>query len=651
MEQITLNLIPGGIPQICNASQYDDGRVIRLHLKNGLSDYTLLGTETIRLSVSKSDQTTYVCDVTNTGLSYVDITTASEMCDVSGESECELTISSGDTVLGTGNFRMMVDPDAFDGDLKIKSVSGPIATFETDLAEDLIKLDVDLEPTQDLHGYDNPWPAGGGKNLFDVDTCTPGFLASTGKSISGPDKENLVSDFISVIENQTYSYTSYPTTHTEPWIGWSFYAEKDMNTVIEITSGKYREVSYNETKRITVPSGAKYIRIGARYLDNGGNAQFEKGSTATSFEPYSNVCPIAGHTEAKIVHTGKNLLDTRQESIPQYESGSGTYAGVTYSPNNDASITINGTSTGASVLFFDPVTLNPLTSYPLPTWKYTNNRYTFSVTGGWGSVTGDAYIQATVKKKVDDTIVSRARLTSSVFTRSFTVQEDEYIADAFIRLSSGASASNINIKIQLELGSAATDYEPYESDPTPITVQFGQTVYGGTLDSVSGVLRVNTRYMVFDGTQQIGLANWRPLSNSIGWLYTPSVTPNIKNYEITAANLPNCKLKSNRLQTVVYGGSEGLYGNDTPCISLVGTEYWAIGMRINDPSLTSVTAINNWLSQNPIEVVYELSEPIEIPLSAISPIPALVGTNNVYSDAGDVDVEYYTTLDDGGDSE
>jgi hypothetical protein len=23
-----------------------------------------------------------------------------------------------------------------------------------------------LEPVQDLHGYDKPWPAGGGKNLF-----------------------------------------------------------------------------------------------------------------------------------------------------------------------------------------------------------------------------------------------------------------------------------------------------------------------------------------------------------------------------------------------------------------------------------------------------------------------------------------------------
>ena len=34
-------------------------------------------------------------------------------------------------------------------------------------------LEFGIEPVQDLHGYDNPWPAGGGKNKFNTDFESP----------------------------------------------------------------------------------------------------------------------------------------------------------------------------------------------------------------------------------------------------------------------------------------------------------------------------------------------------------------------------------------------------------------------------------------------------------------------------------------------
>ena len=43
--------------------------------------------------------------------------------------------------------------------------------------------------------------------------------------------------------------------------------------------------------------------------------------------------------------------------------------------------------------------------------------------------------------------------------------------------------SAVKDTIQIEVGSTATNYEPYISDPTPVTVQFGQTVYKGKLYS------------------------------------------------------------------------------------------------------------------------------------------------------------------------
>ena len=47
------------------------------------------------------------------------------------------------------------------------TASGAIATFPDGADGIPIKqLSVAIEPVQDLHGYENPWPAGGGKNLL-----------------------------------------------------------------------------------------------------------------------------------------------------------------------------------------------------------------------------------------------------------------------------------------------------------------------------------------------------------------------------------------------------------------------------------------------------------------------------------------------------
>ncbi|MBQ5757790.1 MAG: hypothetical protein IIV93_04665, partial [Clostridia bacterium] len=48
----------------------------------------------------------------------------------------------------------------------LNSASGSIASFSDGSASPVTALSVAIDPVQDLHGYDNPWPAGGGKNLL-----------------------------------------------------------------------------------------------------------------------------------------------------------------------------------------------------------------------------------------------------------------------------------------------------------------------------------------------------------------------------------------------------------------------------------------------------------------------------------------------------
>ena len=534
MEQITLNLIPGGIPQICNVSQYDDGRVIRLHLKNGSSDYTLSETETISLSVSKSDRTTYVCAVTNTSSSYVDITTVQEMCDVSGESECKLTISSGNTVLGTGNFRMIVDPDAFDGDLKVKSVSGPIATFKTNLAEDLIKLDVDLEPIQDLHGYDNPWPAGGGANKITVNR-TKGNAGEYGPNVTRD--WDYTKYYVGISYNNYYnegsidSYdvgndvVSLTTSRNAYGIAFPIKAEPNKQYCVGCTTngtikfatsyfdsnGSLIRYNYNFSTRqvITTPNGCATIVL-VVYDGSASGTQISASNifindpaTVTEWTPYSNICPISGHDSAKLFRTGKNLIDN--DDFFNFQSWKPNLVTVGEYPTNYSN-----------------------RGYKLP----TKVGETHTISFGIDENDIPRYVYLCKTDGITSTRVAYITTGSALLNRTFTFTSDGSLY--YLRSGSMIDQSAFEEQIgkidfvQLELGSTATDYEPYTSEPTPVTVQFGQTVYGGTLDSASRRLRVDTRYMVFDGTQEILRANWRPLNNSVGWLYRPNITPILK---------------------------------------------------------------------------------------------------------------------------
>ena len=47
------------------------------------------------------------------------------------------------------------------------TVTGNPASFEASGNGKLLSLSVPFSPIQDLHGYANPWPAGGGVNKLD----------------------------------------------------------------------------------------------------------------------------------------------------------------------------------------------------------------------------------------------------------------------------------------------------------------------------------------------------------------------------------------------------------------------------------------------------------------------------------------------------
>lgn len=120
MESIKLNLIPNGVSPACHCSQYDNGRVIRLELFDGLTPYTIRSGDTFTLNVRKPDNTIIDSSApisATQGNTYVDLTTTTQICAVTGLNLCDLKITNGSTEIGTLNFIMVVERDVLaDGD-------------------------------------------------------------------------------------------------------------------------------------------------------------------------------------------------------------------------------------------------------------------------------------------------------------------------------------------------------------------------------------------------------------------------------------------------------------------------------------------------------------------------------------------------------
>lgn len=338
----------------------------------------------------------------------------------------------------------------------------------------------------------------------------------------------------------------------------------------------------------------------------------------------SNICPISGHTEVTVTRAGKNLLPNIFYGGVPYNASVGT----TFTPTVLDDVVQNGNTYTKTVTSWGSISM---ISEPLPLGTYKLN---IAVTAT--STRSSLYV-------LDDHLkVTRRIANSSVpiqWTNAITLSDGEkYIA---VYLGSNSAGTVTYTAPQIEYGSTATAYEEYV-EPTTVSVDWTSeagTVYGGTLDVTTGLLTVDRVKITFDGTQTVSATNWRPMTNSVGWLYAPAQTPGLDNTTITNNNFDSCKLLSDSLRTARYSGTDNIYTTDAPAISIVGSSIYGIAMRVNDTSLTTATAINAWLALHPVTVVYPLATPQTYQLTG-QQLKTLLGTNNVWADTGNVTIKY-----------
>lgn len=326
-----------------------------------------------------------------------------------------------------------------------------------------------------------------------------------------------------------------------------------------------------------------------------------------------NVRPITGWTEANVWRTGKNLylIDATHTGKP---SG---YVG------NWESVTIVGNGNGftarkkAADGGFGGI------------WAFGKaGTYTISYDVDLTNATGSAgnIKWAQVGASTNTTLRD---ITSNTEThREFTVTAP---SDGILMFRPCASNWETNAtheitftNVQLELGSHATAYEPYNGNTYTIdwTDEAG-TVYGGSLNVTTGVLTVDRAIV------DLGTLNWAYFTNNKRFVVT------LANGKPTGTGFGGYGICSS------YPVSQGGYGALEDNTLSVGSNFISgstCSIVVHDETYTDASTFKTAMSG--VQLVYELATPQTIQLTATQ-VEMLLGNNVLWNDVdGDMTLEY-----------
>ena len=177
---------------------------------------------------------------------------------------------------------------------------------------------------------------------------------------------------------------------------------------------------------------------------------------------------------------------------------------------------------------------------------------------------------------------------------------------------------------QVEIGAAMTAYEPYQGDT--FAPDFGQTVYGGTLDWNRGVLVADRAMITLTGNEGWGASSINANAYYINQASDPAPVTNVyvgSFYEeyFHACSHYRADVYRDQMPDAVceiYGGSGGA------------------AIMIKDDSRTTPDAWKAYLAAQyaagtPVQVAYRLATPTTIQLTP-QQITALAGLNTVWTD-------------------
>lgn len=186
-----------------------------------------------------------------------------------------------------------------------------------------------------------------------------------------------------------------------------------------------------------------------------------------------------------------------------------------------------------------------------------------------------------------------------------------------------------NFKFQIEVvpgTTAPTTYAPYTGQTATITLP--RTIYGGTVDVVTGDAKSEYLKYTVNGTEEFVFND-----RADGTQY----------FSATILQIPNVNDIEESIKTELcsHYPIANPYMVKTACAWLLNQK--VNYLRISDPRFSTVEELKSYLAAQyaagtPVQVCYKLASPVPITATGAQPIPALSGVNTLMTDADSVTV-------------
>lgn len=378
--------------------------------------------------------------------------------------------------------------EALDPPIRVVKDFAGVQALTDALDKNAVDVKVKVTPKQDLHGYSKPWAGGGGNNKLQntASTTTDSGVTLTVNSDGTVSCANT--------SNNTIYFKIFEVTSSSTY-----------NSMFGALIG-------NSVKLVGCPSGGAAAKYEMHVEMNGstitGSQDYGSGATFTMpsfntrfsvyaiirsgqnmsgkvfkpmlglasltnfdyahFEPYTNICPITGFTEAKVTRTGKNICMSPQ-TFPS------TISGIKWTKNADGSYHAKGTATAQSRLYFTP---NGQTQSAWSNAYY--NLGTPLVISNYGSSKITLWCDAP----------GVGNITAG---NSKTAAANSSFGNFFAYVANGTTVDDDFYPMVCPKAIAGGGYAKYESET--FTISLGDTRYLAELDVTTGVLTVTGGYI------------------------------------------------------------------------------------------------------------------------------------------------------------
>ena len=407
----------------------------------------------------------------------------------------------------------------------------------------------------------------------------PQEIETVGDNVNIIDVNNLTQALLNVnngtlILNQAWRCTDYlDVLYKEYNFSWESDSPLFQVKVCFYDKGKnfLSSLDYLEygiySKSFKVPNGSRFMRLSYSINVNSvavarEKIKLEKGTKATPYSPYGQ-----GSVEIDVVN--KNLLN-----IANTEET--TKGGITYSIKNGI-LKLNGTATAN----FDIQLSKNI--------KIKKGKYTHS----------SSYIQSGLYISFDNLRYTMISLTDGK-KRTFEITEDTTYKTYFIWIDKGTVLNNVEIKLQLEAGTTATDFIEHQSQTAIMPIQ--QEMLEG--DYIDGTEHHTWKKAILKGDE-----GWATSTNSKGLLYFN--TSHFRNSAQSFSPVISNMFQNKPLWTLTENEDIVKFSDySTPIFYCM----------LSDTSIDTVNKFTALLKSkydegNPVIIYYKLATPIDLELT------------------------------------